>query len=482
MGKPLAERVAFREEKARERERVDDSYFATSLKDELLPHRKIDANLSRCIDGANLDYLILFRKYFGHYLSVLTENPTDACGSCVGFNPHTDFTILYNRLKSNSNVGFDVDAKRWDGTIPGDFFCGLSTITRIYYRKGLLKRLDKWVKDMVFPDGIPLSALSSRTKVPAWLEEAYALKKKELEDEFEKEQNVRDTLINELQITISVVKGELVVTCKGLPSGHPATALFNSIIHAMIAEVSWLMCTEGTEFHSLKDFDENVVFFTYGDDGVYSVKPIVFKLFNRITMRECFSYFGMTLTAANKTGAIRPLDEIEHLTFCKRSFVPDPQFDLRCLCPIEERTLNSLLNWERERGDLADNLDVYFFELSYSGLSMYESQAKKVADALSFHSVRFSIPTYLQQHERWLNMFSNLVGPYAKRTVIHKADLQLARLKAKHGVSTHAVCGVCQKTCFGLVSSKRAQEDIPGLWPRCLHCAGFVDIPKWYYE
>lgn len=485
-------RVRTREAKARHRERIDDSFFMVSMKDELLPLRKIKGNLTRTIDCCNLDYLVLFREYFGHMLNAQSKNFFDAAGSCVGFNPHVDFTGLFNRLKSKSNVGVDVDAKRWDGTIPPQFWEGVADVSRVYYRKGLLERYNEWVIGRVHGGNIPIEYVGKRIVPPSWLKQEADMKFMEMEEEFEEEQNVRDVLINELAHTASIVNGEIVLTVKGVPSGNPATACFNSLLHALIVKTAWLMCMEGTDYSDLESFHHFVEYFTYGDDGVYAISPVVIDKFNRLTLAECFKFFGMKLTAANKEGEVKDFDYIEDLTFCKRTFVVDPHCSSRVFCPIEKRTLASLTNWERKKGDLADNLDVYLFECFYHGEVYYHERSLALADSLLFHSIRYVIPSYQEQYRRWLSMFSNLNSPYQKRTVINKADVMIERIVAKKGEAIQCReplkytggerCELCSRVCLGLVSSARVQVEMPGHWPRCLECASFVDVDPCYYK
>ena len=462
----------------------------TVLKDELLPLRKIKSNTTRTIDASNLDHLLVFRHYFGHMCEAQARSFPKAAGSCVGFNPHVDFEILYKLLKSKSDFGIDVDAKRWDGTIPPIFWEGVARVSRIYYFRGYLKDLDTRLRKEFKGEHIEFDSLRHRFKIPHDLKDEAAKIQSELYAKFEREQNVRDTLVDELCSTVTLTLGELIQQLKGVCSGNPSTAGFNSILHAIIAMTAWLMCTDGTYLDSLDAFDEHVEFFTYGDDGIYGITEEALPYYNRLTLKDCFETFGMQLTAANKTGEIKDYDRIEDLTFCKRSFNRLPNGSV--LCPIEERTLNSLLNWERKRGDLADNLDVYFFELFYFGKERYESESQKVLESLLYHGVRCTIPTWKEQYARWINMHSNVSCEYNKRTVVHRADLMIERLSNKHPeriLSRNPLtfeggesCQLCKRVCLGLITSAREDPMIPGPWPRCLECAHYTDVPPRYYK
>uniref|UniRef100_A0AB39AH70 Genome polyprotein n=1 Tax=Watermelon iflavirus 1 TaxID=3237972 RepID=A0AB39AH70_9VIRU len=142
------------------------------------------------------------------------------------------------------------------------------------------------------------------------------------------------------------------VNC-GLPSGNPATVIFNSLVNSLYLRCAWLDIMRGTINQSLVDQRRLMKIITYGDDLIASIDPTVVDRFNNNSLSFFFKKHNITFTDAAKTGInVEPYIGLDTATFLKHSFNPHPKRKGLYLAQLEELSITECANWIRKSPDL----------------------------------------------------------------------------------------------------------------------------------
>nr|QWT69400.1 polyprotein [Rabbit hemorrhagic disease virus 2] len=139
---------------------------------------------------------------------------------------------------------------------------------------------------------------------------------------------------------MTILDAMIVQTKRGLPSGMPFTSVINSICHWLLWSAAvYKSCAEiGLHCSNLY---EDAPFYTYGDDGVYAMTPMMVSLLPAIidNLRD----YGLSPTAADKTEYIDvcPLNKI---SFLKRTF---ELTDIGWVSKLDKSSILRQLEWSK---------------------------------------------------------------------------------------------------------------------------------------
>lgn len=311
------------------------------LKDETRPDAKVDACATRVISGSPVDYVIVFRQYFGAIMAAMFRNHT-VSGFTPGINPYQEWWVLANQLRDAGTNYFDGDFSRFD------------TCEQPYILWAILDFINDW-----YNDG-------------------------------EENARIRKVLFMDLVHSrhISSPQGGLkylVQWSKSLPSGHPMTTFVNSM-YAMIA----LVICYGRLTGCMTDFWDNCYAATNGDDNIVSVSDEKAPLFNQVAVAGAMEkYLDLKYTSGSKDGKLRTFCKFEDLTFLKRRFLRDDNNDLArggWLAPLEYQSFLYSAYFTRAKRnvpkDIAEKLEFALGELSLHPESAWEEFTPKIFETL----------------------------------------------------------------------------------------------------
>jgi len=263
--------------------------WTSTLKDELRPIAKVKAGKTRVFENPDFGFSLLFRKYFGHFITWFKEKRGFRLHHAIGIDREQASKQIYEDLEWKENC-FDEDYTNFDGSIPQFLFEFFLRITDHYY------------------------------------------------GDFN--QKARHALVACLRNSLLIVGPYLYESSQGNKSGNPATDVFNSVVNAGLHYIIY-----HTIFGEVTDFRDNVAMLTYGDDVVGSVSPYVADSFNRVSIAYHANKFGMTMTPASKDGEMVPLSPIEEVTFLKSSFGKEGEV---ITFPLPTNVIEKELRWEKK--------------------------------------------------------------------------------------------------------------------------------------
>lgn len=129
-----------------------------------------------------------------------------------------------------------------------------------------------------------------------------------------------------------------------MPSGSFLTAIFNSIINKFYTAMWYYRyCKKNNVEPTVKDFWQTIIDYVYGDDKLNGIKKYA-NFLNALTLREFCVSIGMNLTSSDKSAITRPFENIDDVTFLKRSFRYHNKLG-KIVCPLDLRTLFSGLSF-----------------------------------------------------------------------------------------------------------------------------------------
>ncbi|UUV42130.1 MAG: polyprotein [Macrobrachium rosenbergii virus 11] len=266
--------------------------FLCTLKDELRPLEKVQAGKTRVFEQSSLDFVLLCRRYFGHFIDAYKTNAGFKLYHGIGRDKDGVWKQYAEGLRQFSTRGHCFDYKNFDGSLPAECFTFFQMVTDSYYGGG---------------------------------------------DEDEG-RLVRHGLIMAMQNAVHIMGPLVFESTQGNKSGNAFTDVFNSISNTMlmwIVFVSWQVANG--VYPDLAEFDRSVRMLTYGDDVVMAIKESTLQQgFDGVWIKEALSELGVTITSANKKAEIEESMPIEDVTFLKSPFVFDAPFGVwRAPLPIE---------------------------------------------------------------------------------------------------------------------------------------------------
>lgn len=294
-------------------------------KDEVRPHAKVDAVATRAISGAPLDYVVVVRMYFGAFIAAsFATHTTNAMAP--GINPYTDWHELATKLLSKGDKVFAGDFKRFDASEQPD----------------VLEAILDYINDWYARDGwTPELERDAQIRRVLWLD-----------------------LIHSRHLTgVDGRLDKLVQWAKALPSGHPLTTLVNSMYALITLTACYVYLTK-----DYRDMWRKVQLVTYGDDNVNSVADDVAEIFNQVTVAKAMKeIFGLTYTSDKKDQDLVPYETIADVTFLKRSFREDHEWNGGWTAPLDKDSFLYIPYWFKNprdpQGDLQSNIELMLGEL-----------------------------------------------------------------------------------------------------------------------
>nr|WFG77345.1 MAG: polyprotein [Insectivora picornavirus] len=254
------------------------------MKDERLPNAKVDAGKVRLFNVCPLDYNLLIRKYFTRFLAQMMDQHVDGEVS-VGINPHSsEWGMLYRRLKARGEHWVAGDYSAWDKRAPIQVARAVLTVVEAFYKR--------------FDDYDPKDAVVRATLI----EQAYS----------------------SVRMAVRGRKGLLYQVHQSMPSGIAVTAVYNSLVNALLFRIIYAELAMGARksfqwaINTYKDF---VTFAAYGDDHIVRVHESVFDWFNMISISEQMAKHHIGYTSATKDEVSLPGVPDCDLQYLKRKFV-----------------------------------------------------------------------------------------------------------------------------------------------------------------
>lgn len=277
------------------------TFWVSTLKDELRDVRKVAIGKTRVFEQPGLEFTLLMRKYFGHFVDYYKAHPGFRLFHGIGVDKTSAWGAYWRELNVWDGEGFDLDYSNFDGTVPVSAFEAFLELTDHFYG--------------------------------------------------DQDRVARHTLIHSLRDSLLIVGRDFVEATQGNKSGNPLTDMFNSICGSYLILCFYGLSREMHGFgHDLDTFDENVRMLTYGDDVIISCSPSSRAYFNRRTCIELAAAVGMKATNAAKDGVVRESDSLKELTFLKSPFV---EFEDVVLAPLPIDVIHRELMWQHRenRGD-----------------------------------------------------------------------------------------------------------------------------------
>jgi hypothetical protein len=324
--------------------------FTDFLKDELRPLAKVEEVRTRMISGAELDYTIAVRMYFGAFQAAMLATPV-VNGMSPGINHYTQWYMLAEGLLSKGGAVFDGDFSRFDASEqPWVHMAILDYINRWYAHNSEKPDIEQGYDDMV--------------RTVLW-----------------------EDLIHSRHLTGMGSQLKYVVQWnKSLPSGHPLTTTVNSM-YSLIALTACYVKLTG----DANDMWKHVFINTFGDDNITGVDGEKRELFNQVTvapvMRELF---GLEYTAGVKDGVLVKYTDIFSVVYLQRTFAVDDDVDglilnnpnVGWVAPLNFKSFLYTPYWYRNMRDpvkdLADNCEILVCELALHPLSVWEEYFPKL--------------------------------------------------------------------------------------------------------
>lgn len=360
----LQKAIEDREDMALKNERYPTVWIDT-LKDERRPIEKVRIGKTRVFAAGPMDYIVCFRKYFLGFCAHLAENRINN-EVAVGINPYSfDWTHLARHLKRFGTKVVAGDFGNFDGTL-------------------ILQILDAIGEAII-----------------------------EWYDDGEDNAQIRRILWKELVNSVHVEGNNLYFWTHGHPSGHPLTAILNSLYNSVVCRIVFVLCArKNGKFVTMKDFGENVSMISYGDDNVLNISDRVVEWFNQHTMSEVFSEIGMEYTDELKSSAAdaKPYRSLEEVSFLKRKFRYDSERNCYT-APLDYSVCMEMVNWIRGELDVEEacctNCQTSAMELSLHGRDVFEKSTKLIKNACLMSMTRQPI---ILTYQEYVETFENSYG------------------------------------------------------------------------
>lgn len=311
--------------------------FADCLKDERRPLEKVDLGKTRLFSACPIRLLIVFRMYFGAFITWCQENRIYN-GFAVGVNPYsTEWHLLANELlkfgtTDSSNIG------------AGDF-SGYDGREKVPIMNDILRGINEWYGDE-----------DSRIREVLWLE-----------------------IVNSKHIF-----GRLVYAWSSSnPSGCPVTTPLNNLYNHYVAAYVWFK-KNNFSIVKLYEFYDCVTYISFGDDNIFSVRLDCLELFNEKAMEELAPDLGQLYTSETKTAVSNYMRKITEVTFLKRSFRFEKVYDRFC-APLDLDVVLEIPYWTKDcdirMSIVDDNVNLSLQELSLHDPEVFEKFAPKIIEA-----------------------------------------------------------------------------------------------------
>jgi hypothetical protein len=309
-------------------------------KDETRALEKVMVDIStRICDGSPFHLLLLFRQYFGAFMSAYMDANIKV-GSAIGLNPYQDWDELTREL-------LKFNKKTTDATIGAGDYKGYDTCERPEVLWEILEMINRWYGE---------DNADNHMRGQLWAE-----------------------IINSKHISAGCVY-EWVT---GMPSGNPMTAIINTIHNQITLRMAWQVAG-----YDAVDFNANVYAICLGDDNTFSTSQFYREKFNEMLMPGYMDKLGMVYTTELKETAVVPLRPITQVEFLKRGFLYNDSVG-KWVAPMRIEALFSPLNWCKKgmskTQSVVDQVTSTISELSLHGRTVFNSYARQLHDLRAQH-------------------------------------------------------------------------------------------------
>nr|AIS73137.1 non-structural polyprotein [Arivirus 1] len=275
------------------------------LKDERLSNDKREKGKVRIFNVCPLDFNMLVRKYFTRFMAQMMNDHVRGEVS-VGLNPHADdWKAFHMCLHKSGDHWIAGDYSAWDKRMPYQVAMALLPLVEEFYQQ--------------FSDYEPQDAM------------------------------VREVLLRQafqsVRLAQTQTKGLIYRVHQSMPSGIAVTAVYNSLINALLFRVIYaeLAIKNGlSHAKAVNEYSQHVKFAAYGDDHIARVDNFAFPFFNMLTISSQMAEHNITYTAATKEDVTGPEVQDEDLTYLKRRFVNRAG---RMDAPMDLTAILDILNW-----------------------------------------------------------------------------------------------------------------------------------------
>jgi len=277
------------------------TYWVSTLKDELLKTKKVAIGKTRVFEQPGLEFTLLMRKYFGHFVHYYKSHPGFRLFHGIGVDKEAAWGAYWREMNVWDGRGFDLDYSNFDGTVPVAAFDAFLAVTDHFYG--------------------------------------------------EKDRIARHALMHSLRSSLIIVGTDFVETVQGNKSGNPLTDMFNSICGSYLMLCFYLLSREMYGLSvDFDDFDREVRMLTYGDDVIVSASAEARQYFNRQVCVSLAQGVGMKATSAAKNGDVVADDLLTDLTFLKSPFV---EHNGIVLAPLPKEVIHREIMWQH-KGNVGD--------------------------------------------------------------------------------------------------------------------------------
>jgi hypothetical protein len=309
-------------------------YYTGNLKDERRPIEKANSGSTRYFAGSNVEYYILFKKYFGAMASQIMSNRIFN-EIAVGMNPYSEeWHTLAKYLSPN---GFDAVDK-----IAGDF-----KAFDAHEARQVLKKIG----DVV------------------------------IEQFTDREHDViRRELWRHVYESTHVLGDKLIEWCQSLPSGHPWTTIINCMYNMTLFRMAWVRAHDGS-LCSLLDFSKKVKAIFLGDDNLLSVADTAQRIFSQNKLTEIFAELGQQYTSETKVeGDVPDFRKLTDVEFLKRTFRYENAVG-RYVGPLRMETILEIPYWTKKHDSheiMLANCERSIYELALWGKDIFVDKTREV--------------------------------------------------------------------------------------------------------
>jgi len=301
------------------------TFWIDTLKDERRPLEKKDK--PRVFSAGSMDFIIAFRMFFLTFCSALARDRIDnEIG--IGINVYSyDWTRLAKHLQRKGDKVVAGDYSNYDGSLVGQVLELIGEFIIKHYNQ----------------------------------------------PEFE---TIRRTLWREVINSVHIYDNNVYLWTHSHPSGHPMTAILNSIFNSVICRVIFFVCAEEANLIvSMNDFNRNVSMISYGDDNILNISDECIPWFNQITMSQNFPKVGMTYTDEMKSEILVPYRHLSEVSFLKRKFLFNDEL-VHYVAPLDLKVCKEMCNWIRGEIDVNEaccvNVETACREIALHGRKIFD--------------------------------------------------------------------------------------------------------------
>ncbi len=320
-------------EKAKRGERSFLPYIDT-LKDETLPHAKVEIGKTRLVNACPLVTTVVTRMLFLSFSKWMMDN-RGLNFSAIGSNPYTEWDTFTKNLKSKG-----------PGVVAGDF-SGYDSRQLSVILLAICDMINKWYDD---------------------------------EPEL---QLARLTMFHEVINSIHISGDTVYQWASKLPSGHPLTSILNTCQTLVLLMLCWVDLNPRGEA-GLEDFWRECYPLVYGDDHVVNISPSALQFYNFRTIKECMTKWNQVYTDETKTGVDYDAKALEDCTFLRRGFRKEERINAY-VAPLAIASILDMLNWYTEGPERLHvqktNVDTALRELALHDKDTFAHYSEKILNA-----------------------------------------------------------------------------------------------------